>query len=51
MTSGDAALRQLLRLRERALARRIENDRVELVQFKRQQRTAKQVARLGLERF
>src|SRR5262245_59174575 len=47
----NAALRQLLRLRERALAWWVEHDCVELVQFRRQQRAAEQVARLGLERL
>ena len=45
------ARRELLRLRLRALPRRIEHHGVEVAQFLRHQRAAEQVARLGLDRL
>src|SRR5471030_2822964 len=45
---GNLADRKLLRLRLRAMARRIEHDRVVVAQLLRHQRPPEQVARLGL---
>src|SRR5215217_5247072 len=48
---GIARHGDLARLRLRALARRIEHHRVEGFQFIRRERTAKEVARFGFDRF
>src|ERR1700739_3216226 len=47
----DFARRELLDLRLRALPRRVEHDGVVVAQFLRHQRTAEQVAGLGLDRL
>ncbi len=48
---ADLACRELKALRLRALARRIEHDRIVVAQFLRHQRTPEQVARLGFQRL